>query len=130
MSTQTTEKSHSESQAIAQLESIKEMITALDTSDDDARDDAMQTIQEDPLSIEVRSGWTAPGAEMEPAEFCILLCTGGPAVRIIGELGEHNEPERAHIEHQDWGTPWTRLPISGDDEDALLAYARQFYFES
>jgi hypothetical protein len=69
-------------------------------------DDARQRISEDPLSVEVRSDWTTPGEELEAAEFCILLCTGGPAVRIVGELNR-GEPCRAWLEYQDWGTPWT-----------------------
>lgn len=90
------------------------------------REDAEQCIQEDPLSVQLRSGWYSPGETPEPYEFEILLCTGGPAVRILGELGEHNKPDRAWLEYQDWGTPWTRFfPAS---QDTLLEYARQFYF--
>jgi len=40
-------------------------------------------------------------------EFFILLCTGGPAVRIMGEIDDGLQPSRAWIEYQDWGTPWT-----------------------
>jgi hypothetical protein len=91
---------------------------------------ARQTIQEDPLSVEVRSGWHTPGDEegKKSAEFCILLCTGGPAVRIRGELDQHGEPDRAWMEHQDWGTPWTELICVGEDNEALIAYARHFYY--
>jgi hypothetical protein len=49
-------------------------------------DDADERIRQDPLSVEVRSGWTAPGEPMEAEEFRILLCTGGPACQIRGEL--------------------------------------------
>lgn len=119
---------HSEKQARAQLASIKEMVAALSTEDDTERDDAQQTIQEDALSVEVRSGWHTPGNKPQIEEFTILLCTGGPAVRIIGELNEHMEPEKPRIQHQDWGTPWTDLPTTDDDEAALLAYCQQFYF--
>lgn len=91
-------------------------------------DAARQTIQEDPLSVEVRSGWQTVGEELTAAEYCILLCTGGPAVRIIGDLNRHNEPERARLQFQDWGTPWTDLVCTGEDYDALIAYAGHFYF--
>lgn len=87
---------------------------------------AQETIQEGPLSVEVRSGWYTPGSEPEPEEFCILLSTGGPALRIRGELGQYNEPERAWLEYQDWGTPWTQYFDA--DQETLLTYARQFYF--
>lgn len=93
-------------------------------------DEARQTIQEDALSVEVRSGWQSAGETLTPSEFAILLCTGGPAVRIRGELNEYNEPDRAWLEYQDWGTPWTQYFGNdvNDIQDTLLAYAREFYF--
>jgi hypothetical protein len=63
---------------------------------------------------------------MEASEFCILLCTGGPAARILGELDEHGEPYRAWMEYQDWGTPWTQFVPA--NQDVLLSYARCFCF--
>jgi hypothetical protein len=92
-------------------------------------DDARERIQEDPLSVLVRGDWHEPGTEDDgPAEFEILLCTGGPACRIRGQLDEHQEPCRAWLEHQDWGTPWTEHVTVGEDNEALLAYCRCFYF--
>jgi hypothetical protein len=92
-----------------------------------SREEAEQRIQEDALSVEVREDWHEPGyRDKDPAtEFKILLSTGGPATRIIGEL-DNGEPSRAWLEVQDWGTPWTQyFDIS---QDTLLAYARCFYF--
>ena len=92
-------------------------------------DEARQALDEDPLSVEVRSDWHTPGGDSEETEYTILLCTGGPAVRIIGDLGPHNEPDSAKIEYQDWFTPWVEYTDSTTDEDnALLTYARHFYF--
>ena len=93
----------------------------------ESREAAEERIMEDPLSIEVRSGWHSPGETAEPEEFQILLCTGGPAVRILGELNDYREPIRAWIEYQDWFTPW--VEYFGDvDQDVLLTYCRAFYF--
>ncbi len=89
---------------------------------------AQRHIEEGPLSVEVRSGWHVPGAPYEPEEYCILLGTGGPAARIIGDLGECNQPETARFEYQDWFKPWTAAQISSEDEATLLAYAQHFYF--
>ena len=123
------EKSNSERQASCQLESIREMVKPLRGRDSDKREDAIQTIQEDALSVEVRSGWHPPGDNTNNgAEYNILLCTGGPAVRIIGDLSAHGEPETARLEHQDWGTPWTEYRMDSDEEKDVLAYAAQFYF--
>ena len=91
-------------------------------------DDARRRIEEDALSVQVRSDWHSPGETAEDTEFEILLCTGGPACKIVGELGQYNEPDRAWIEFQDWFTSWGELVTTGEDNRALLAYCRVFYF--
>lgn len=90
-------------------------------------DDARERISEDPLSIELRTDWYTPGETPTASEFCILLCTGGPACRIVGDLDEHMQPSRPRLEYQDWGTPWTEM-IDGVDHDALQTYCEQFYY--
>jgi hypothetical protein len=90
------------------------------------RDEALERITDDALEVAVRSGWSTSG-ELEAEEYNILLCTGGPAVRIRGELSEYKEPESAWLEYQDWGTSWEVLRL-GADEDAVLTYARCFFF--
>lgn len=90
-------------------------------------DSCRERIQESPLSVEVRSGWHAPGAAPEaPEEFMILLSTGGPALRIMGDLDEHGQPTRAYLQYQDWGTPWT--DYSEGSGEILLRWASVFYF--
>jgi hypothetical protein len=142
------------SQGQAQFDSIKEMVEALEKAKEgeegadhcQASEDAEQTIHEDALSVQVRSGWYTPGAELrgsagedaiKPAEYEILLCTGGSACRIIGQLSEHGEPETARLEVQDWFQPWTEYrpywnanePHGSETaESIMLAYARCFYF--
>lgn len=149
MNTQTKEPedklASAKAQGQAQFDSIKEMVDALEAARKAALDDtwagenektiedAAQQIHEDALSVEVRSAWHVPGNDASNAEYNILLCTGGPACRIIGELGEHGEPETARLEVQDWFQPWTQirpLVAKGDynSEPILLAYARCFYF--
>ena len=92
------------------------------------KDNARQAINEDPLSVQVRSGWANSPGGMEAEEYKILLCTGGPAVRITGQL-DRGEPDTAKIEYQDWFTPWEHYYKTTPKEDeALLTYARQFYF--
>lgn len=90
-------------------------------------DEARETIRDDALDVQVREDWKNPGEESTPSEFMILLSTGGPACRIMGELDEHMAPCRAWIEYQDWGTPWTHA--SGIvEQSTLLEYCNQFYF--
>lgn len=126
---------HGRSQAVAQFESIKDMVmelqTARDAEDDNGFgpiEDAEQRIREDALTVEVRSNWHGLGEDTYNEEFRILLCTGGPAVQIVGKLTEHNEPESARLEYQDWGTPWTTLPQAHTDRQILVEYASTFYF--
>jgi hypothetical protein len=96
------------------------------------REDAEQRIHDDPMSLEYRSGWCASKEEMEPEEFVLLLTTGGPAVRIIGEVSD-GEPDRPRLQTQDWGTSWTDYfggEDHSDDCEALLTYCRCFCMES
>lgn len=97
--------------------------------DDEIRDklDAM------PLSIEVREPWHSPGEKTTPSEFNILLTTGGPALRVWGDLSEHGEPENAQLQMQDWGIPWREVwPCEASEMDEARAviqwFAQQFYF--
>jgi hypothetical protein len=100
-----------------------------DAGDNTDADQARERISEDPLSVEYRSGWQSVGETLEASEFRILLCTGGPAVQIRGELDEHMQPSRAWLEAQDWGTPWFHVHIGdGFEGDTLLQYCQQFYF--
>ena len=87
-----------------------------------SQEEAEEAIYNNPLDIQYRSGWASSAEDLEPEEFSILLCTGGPAVRIVGELGNHGEPCRAWLEYQDWGTPWTML---FDGQSDALEYAQR-----
>jgi hypothetical protein len=137
-------------QAQAQFESIKEMVEALKAGGENyaannfkAYEDAQRAIHEDALSVEVRSDWHCLGTSNDdrPTEYRILLCTGGPAIQIQGELSEHGEPETARLMMQDWGLVWTeyrphagigdekgRPVLDPNAQEILLTYARQFYF--
>lgn len=91
-------------------------------------DEARERIQEDPLSVEVRSGWTAASdVPLTAAEFRIVLCTGGPHVEIMGELNQYQLPCRAWLQYQDWGTPMTQF--FDIEQSTLLIYCQEFYFE-
>jgi hypothetical protein len=89
-------------------------------------DEARREIEEDALSVQVRSGWCSPGERMEADEYEVLLCTGGPAVRIVGDVC-NGSPSSARLECQDWFMPWTEA-MRGVDEDVLLAYVGCFWF--
>jgi len=135
MSTSEQDTERAEEQAKAQLECIRELVAALEEAEADIgdrtgeeRDEARQAIEEDALSVEVRSAWHEIDGDSDPGEYCILLCTGGPAVRIIGRLDQYSEPESARLEYQDWFTEWQELILSSKDYATLLTYAQCFYF--
>ncbi len=96
-----------------------------DCSDED---EARQRIEEHALSVEVRSDWATPCEGLTASEYRIVLCTGGPHVEIVGDLGRHGEPESARLLYQDWGTGKCEYICDGDEAADLLAYARVFYF--
>jgi hypothetical protein len=97
---------------------------------DEIREEAEQTIHEDALSVEVRSDWYTldQDSDKKPAFYRILLCWGGPACQVVGDLSEHGEPETAKIEYQDWGTRWTEYRLNKEEEETVLTYARCFYY--
>lgn len=106
-------------------------LTAAATLDGDLQTDAdavREHIQESILGMEVRSGWTNVGDALNAEEFTILLSTGGPALRIRGELDQYKQPHRAWLEYQDWGTPWIEYHGEGCSQETLLTFCQQFYF--
>lgn len=106
-------------------EELAELIEAADGCAD--RDEAEQRIREDALSVEVRTDWYVPHNDGQgPAEFRIVLCTGGPHAEIRGEL-QDGEPTRAWLAYCDWGQTMQELCAPGAG-DVLLAYAGAFYF--
>lgn len=126
---------HARQNAKAWFESIELMVGRHETAIEQAQTGGDETeatrreIEESVLSVQVREGWRMPGGRVEkenqPEEYEILLSTGGPALRIIGQLDPHCQPSTAEMQMQDWGVPWTRYPLP---EDKLLAFASVFWF--
>lgn len=128
------EKNHARDQAAAQYENMVDMLADLEHAQEcDEQDEqcpsnennhdeekARQAIEED--ALEVATGQDFNGTRT----YMILLCTGGPAVRIIGELDEFDNPDTAIMQYQDWGTPWTEFRPA--EQSTLLSYAQNFYF--
>jgi len=146
----TPQEDHGQNNARGWLDSIRQMVAALKalesgesetaTIDGDEYTDAedvRERIQESALSVQVRSGWYTPGETPKAEEFEILLTTGGPALRIVGELDDYGQANNARLEYQDWGTPWTRFSPYDDGatieeasaaESDVLVFAQEFYF--
>ena len=127
---------HAKNNAASWAEEIERMMDALEAAEESgdaqAQDDAEREIMEAPLSVMVRDGWRSigdPASDTTPEEYEILLTTGGPALRITGDVNDYGAPETARLEWQDWGTPWTEADWISDDQKAdLLNFARRFVF--
>lgn len=123
---------NSNQQAQAHLNTISDLMARYNAAVEDGHfelvDDITDECYELPLSCEVRSGWATHPSEFEPEGFRILLCTGGPAVQLIGELDRGGAATSAILQHQDWFEPWQNLPLDENDWTALLSFAQQFYF--
>ena len=130
---------HSINCAKSTIESIIEMVERLNAArtydypeeleDQYDEDSISEEIYNYPLEVTVRTGWVSPGSE-DPDwyEYQILITTGGPAVRIIGDLNTYNEPDNVILQHQDWFESWTVYPLSGYERKKLIEFARHFYF--
>lgn len=127
-----TETNHAKEQARAQLDSIVKLIADLTEAEESGswrkHDEATEAIQEDALEIQIRSGWTNPGEELKREEFYILLCTGGPAVRILGSFDRFDSLTDCRLQYQDWGAGWINYHDTTDEEDeAIQRYCSQFF---
>jgi hypothetical protein len=120
---------------VRELRRWQEWVPSLERMDSEFVDKAQErleqaetTIQEGVLSVETRGDWAPTGHPHDslPTDYRILLGTGGPAVRMIGELDRYQEPKTAVLQAQDWFTPW--VDFEGADEEVLLDFARCFYF--
>ena len=95
------------------MESIKELMNKLDAHNGEC-DYCLEEINQYPLEVKKTQGYE------------LLLGTGGPATRIVGQINEYGEPVTAELQGQDWGTQWERT--EGQDEKTLLQFAQHFYF--
>lgn len=92
-------------------------------------DDLRQRVEEYPLSVEVRSGWTSHPSEMTAEGFRIVTCTGGPHCEIRGEIDQHGEPDNPEVYGSDWFKSNERVPPNSQKEiEALEWFCSLFYF--
>lgn len=109
------------------LEYLNENTSKNSRAWNDRVEQAERAIHEDPLSLNVRSCWHELGGDILDMEFCIELSTGGPAARIIGDLGDHCEPVTARLQVRSWGTEWT--DVGELSRARALEYASLFCWE-
>ena len=134
------EKDHALQNAIGHIESIVkdyerlsylESLNPTSCEEEEEIEQMKESILNSALSVEFRSGWySSPEsiADLKPEEFKILLTWGGPALRVIGDLNQYKEPENIKMQYQDWGTCWTDLKITEEQQEALNWFCSCFYF--
>ena len=128
----TTKTNHALQNAISTIETMVEDFKKdqqlQESNDYNQQDELRESILNNALSVEFRSGWySSPEDEKKAEEFRILLAWGGPALRIIGELDDYG-PVNPKLQYQDWGTPWTDFEITENQQDALNWFCNCFYF--
>ena len=130
----TTKENHALNNAIGHIESMvddfKKDQQLQESNDYDQQDELRESVSNSALSVEFRSGWySSPESitDLRPEEFKILLSWGGPALRVIGEI-EENYAVNPKLQYQDWGTAWTDLKITEDQQESLNWFCNCFYF--
>ena len=131
--TATATKNHARDVALSTAAHIERLIRLRDSCNNsnhhDWAEDIQQQIDEMPLTVDlVRSDEDNPDQDGNIVGYEILLCTGGPAVRIIGPLTSYDEPDDALLQCQDWFTPWQPVTVPHTTQMALQDFARSFYF--
>ena len=113
------------------IEMVKELRAACSEGDEKRIEKAEKVIEEDPVEVCVRSGWQPVGNTSSPEidEYSILLCGGGPAVSVTGNLNAHGTPDDAKLEYRDWFERWTEYETTEEEKEYLVEYADQFYYE-
>ena len=129
--TTTTKVNHALQNAKGHIESMVEDFKKdqllQESNDYNQQDELRESILNNALSVEFRSGWTTNSEKLEVEEFKILLTWGGPALQIIGGLDDYG-PVNPKMQYQDWGTPWTDFEITESQQDALNWFCNCFYF--
>ena len=136
----TTTTNHALNNAISTMETMVENFKTgsyieqsnVTTQDQEEQlEEIRESIINSALSVEFRNGWYSDLYHLkgvtEPIEFKILLSWGGPAIRVIGEFEENYAVNPKQL-YQDWGTPWTDLEITEDQQNALNWFCNCFYF--
>ena len=138
------------SQAHAQADNVAELFQAYTALNDghadqyeydgqpfEDADEVIERVNEEPLSIELSTGWVSysewgafsgewHGKSTQATAMRIVMCTGGPHVEIHADIDEHGQPEGATIHAQDWGTRLERVPMNSKQQAALDWFVSQF----
>lgn len=112
-----------ESMTIEELDEFMRMVKV--AGEYSSQEEVLARIQEDALIVQYRSDWESPGEELKPSEFRILLCTGGPHVELLGDIGRWGEADNVRVVYRDWGECGEYFPDSIEHE-ALMFYVSQY----
>lgn len=123
-----TDNTHAIDNAKGWLATIRDLAARIRFDDEEVSEEARQEASESALSVQVRSGWYTPGEPLDasPEEYEVLLTTGGPALRITGDL--NGSPSNARLQWQDWFQPWTDYDLTDAELADVLAFVSVFWF--
>ena len=96
-------------------------------SPDELAEAITEELRDEPLEI---TSCLETGDRLDPGTFELLLCTGGPAMRVVGRVNRYGEGCDAVVQWQDWFKPWTSFQAtSGAQREALEWFCNLFCFE-
>jgi hypothetical protein len=114
-------------QARAHLEHIQELLQNLDNAEtEEDRESSYMELCEYPLEIRTQKEETDYRME---TSYIILLCTGGPAVRVYGQKDFNGIALSARLQAQDWFTPWEDVHLTKNEHETIVDFAN-FYLEA
>jgi hypothetical protein len=119
-------------QALMQMARIRELWGIASLAADAGDDELIASVQDQlidmPLFVCVRDGFPAVVIGGEPTQCEILLCTGGPTCRVLVQVGSDGDATHVMLQTQDWYQPWRDVEIGESDRQALMYFARQFWY--
>lgn len=123
-----TDTNHGKDNAQAFLNNIVAMWEEWDGADEERQEEIREEMEQEALSVEVRSSWQSVGEEMEADEYRILLTYGGPSLQIVGDLDQYKQPSSFKVQYQDWFKPWENMGLGVDEEKAVEWFLSFYWF--
>lgn len=94
----------------------------------ESREEVEREMREMPLCIEVRSGWSHPTGDLTPAEYKIVLSSGGPHCELRGDLDNGSAHGPVRVLYSGWSESGELFDIS-DEQRRALNYFVDIFFE-
>ena len=106
----------------------RKLIRAIGAKDSNEESSLRGKLQAQVYGVSVREGWKQPGSgEADLNEFMLVLSSGGPTVKIVGELDCDDRPVEARLIVQGAGPEHTII-LTGEQQRAIDDLAAEFCY--